>query len=69
MYEFMGGGMGGYMGIFWIVPLVLVIWLSMVLLDGKKEQGKTALNVLKERYAKGEIDHQEFEKMRQDLDV
>jgi len=61
--------MGTGMGIFWMVPFMLIFWIGIVLLIGKKEQGDTPLVILKGRYAKGEIDQQEFEKMRQDLNV
>lgn len=33
-----------------------------------KESGRTALDVLKERYARGEISHEEYEDIRRDLE-
>jgi len=65
MYEFMGSGMG----VFWMIPFMLLIWLSIVLLIGKREHSSTALSILKGRYAKGEIDQHEFEKIRDNLNV
>jgi len=48
-----------------IADLVLAIrWL---LDQGKHERSVTALEILKQRYAKGEIDKQEFEAKKQDL--
>ena len=67
MYDYMGFGMGGYMGLFWLIPLGLIIWVAIVVLDSRKEQSKSSLDILRERYAKGEIDQQEFEQKRREL--
>lgn len=69
MYDYMGSGMGGYMWIFWIIPVGLLIWAVIMVLDSKKEQTKSPLEILQERYAKGEIDKQEFEEKQRDLQV
>ena len=74
----MGGwGMGWFGGIFMIVfwililiALVLVIkWIIQTTGGGKArgKDGSRALDILKERYARGEIDKSEFETMKQDL--
>ncbi len=65
-----GWGLGGglMMLIFWVLVVVLVFWLA-------KEFGRTSesssrsstLDILKERYAKGEIDKKEFEEKKKDL--
>lgn len=67
MYDSMGFGMGGYMWLFWLIPIGLVIWVAMIVADSKKEQAKSPLDILQERYAKGEIDKQEYEKKLRDL--
>ena len=67
-----GYGMG-LMGWGWIAGLVvlgLIIWT--VARSAQKSQQhtstqKTALDILRERYAKGEIDKQEFENKKRDL--
>jgi len=75
MYDYMGfGGMGGYMGFFWLIPLILIIWAAVVVLDSRKEQGKSeqvksALDILQERYARGEINKQEYEEKQRGLQV
>lgn len=67
-----GGGMGGG----WLIGIILigiVIWAVMTLSNGSRGRfggsrpRNDALNILKERYAKGEISREEFEDMKQDL--
>jgi len=66
--------MHGYYGMIWIlgaVILIAVIWFLSK--QGKTDNGNAAksndspLDILKERYAKGEIDKQEFEERKKDL--
>lgn len=60
------GGLG--MILAWVVPLVLLILLSRYFLGDKGERrGKTALEILEERYARGEIDREEYLQRRADL--
>lgn len=68
------GWFGGiFMIVFWIlilVGLVLVIkWLIQATSRGKIEgnTGSRAMEILKERYARGEIDKSQFEAMKRDL--
>ena len=66
-----GMGFGGvFMWLFWILAIIVIVWAVMIVAGGRKEPSakqKTALDILKERYAKGEIDDQEFAQKRKDL--
>ncbi len=66
-----GMGFGGiFMWLFWIIGIIVIVWAVMMVIGGRKEPSakqKTALDILKERYAKGEIDQQEFAQKRKDL--
>ena len=63
----LGGGVG--MLLVWLVPIALVIWLvsSLVKRPGQGPVEKTALDILKERYARGEIGKDEFEQKKRDI--
>lgn len=74
----MMGGYGGYGfgGIFMILWWVLIIigivalvkWIGASSGAGGRSSGDSkALDILKERYARGEIDEQEFQKRKRDL--
>jgi putative membrane protein len=69
----MGGwGMGWIMLLFWIlvlVGLILIIkWLLQMTSGDKKLTGSgRAIDILKERYARGEIDKAEFLAIKKDL--
>lgn len=70
----MGWGFGLFgwifMLLFWILIIVgvvaLIKWLASQS-QGTGERGKTPLDILEERYAKGEINKEEFEAKRKDL--
>ena len=77
MHGFRGFGMGfGWFGlIFFVIILGVIIWFISSILrnstiknierqDGFLNRGKTPLDILEERYAKGEIDDEEFEKRK-----
>lgn len=62
MYGFMGGGMW----IFWLIMLVIGFVLIKSFIKNSKES-ETAIDILKKRYAKGEITKQEFEEQKKTL--
>jgi putative membrane protein len=69
----MGGGMGIGMIIFWIILIVAVVLLFSGAVNGvrgKKQKREDALNpleILNQRYARGEIDKVEYEEKRRNL--
>ncbi len=66
MYSILGGFFSFLM---WILIIILIIWIirnySSLKRDDKKDSN--SLDILKERYAKGEIEREEFETKRKDL--
>lgn len=74
-----GFGFGGAWGIFnsifmlafWILIIVGIVFLIKYLVTqssgSQKSTGESPLDILKKRYAKGEITKEEFNKMKKDL--
>ncbi len=60
---------GGFMWLFWILFIVVMIWVLNTVAGGVKRSEKTesALDILKARYARGEIEREEYEQKRKDL--
>lgn len=73
----MGPGMMGWgcgmgwpwpmMFIFWIVVIAGVIYFVRSTNKGRGAPGESALDILKKRYAKGEINKDEYEKIKKDI--
>ena len=61
------GGGPLFMIVFWIIVVVLIVFLINQTVGKGKEAGESALEILKKRYAKGEIDKEEFEAKKKDL--
>jgi putative membrane protein len=69
-----GWGMGFGFGwiamiIFWTFLILGIVYLVKIIAGGSKKEDKekTAIDILKMRYAKGEIGEEEFEKIKDDL--
>ncbi len=62
-----GGGL--WMVLVWLVPIALAIWLisSRGERPAQNSAEKTALDILKERYARGEIKQDEFEQKKRHI--
>ncbi|MEK7396816.1 MAG: SHOCT domain-containing protein [Candidatus Poribacteria bacterium] len=75
MGPWMGYGTGGYGGIFMMIfglllmvgIVLLVAWLFRHYSIGDRYRDETPLEILKKRYARGEIDKDEFEQRKKDL--
>lgn len=78
-YGMMGSGfMGGYgtmflMPVLWIVVVGLIVWAVLAAVRRPGESGSSSapsdspLEILRRRYAKGEINQEEFEARKKDL--
>ncbi len=74
--HYWGWGFGGWFGgmimmvLFWIVVVVgivaLIRWVSGQ--SPGERSSPSALEILKKRYARGEITKEEFENMKKDID-
>ena len=68
-------GMGWWMGfgsilfvVFWGAVIALVVWgISKTTNRGDTSEKKKPIDIAKERYAKGEISKEEYDKIKQDL--
>lgn len=73
----MGPWMMGYGGIGWFIPIIsvivlgLIIWGVVVLIKSNTKTVSSseysAMDILKKRYARGEIDKTEYEEKKKDL--
>jgi len=73
-YEGHGWGMGLGMGWWWIIgfiALALIIWLVIRATNQSSNKNlsgnKSSLDILKDRYARGEIDEKEFKMRKKEL--
>jgi putative membrane protein len=66
-YGMMGGGYRIIGLIFMILVLIGLVLLIKYLWKGGAKRGDSALEILKKRYASGEINKEEFEEKKKDL--
>jgi len=72
MMGWMGWGGGIGMILFWTIIIVLVVFLIKWFTSQSKrglEKKDSPMDILKRRYARGEIDKKEFEEKKNDLEV
>jgi len=79
-YGMMGPGMMGGYGTMFLVPIIIIVVLGLVVWavvaatqkssgsnDATDNKTETPLDILKRRYAQGEIDKEEYETKKRDL--
>jgi len=80
-YGMMGPGMMGGYGGAWFMPIIMIVFWGLVIWgvvalargvaspsdSGSSNQAASALEILKRRYARGEINKQEYEDRKKDL--
>lgn len=72
-YGMMGGGYWGLFGwlfmiLFWAAIILLIIWLyRQIRGPAPAAAGETALDILKKRYASGEITKDQYDEMKKEL--
>lgn len=70
-YDMMSWG-----GVFWFIPLVLIIAIAVaaykITTSGRRNTNTTinsnTIDLLKERYARGEIDEEQYKRMRDTIE-
>ena len=65
---FFGGGL--LMWVFWLVVLIVLIYVLKIIFGSGSQNSSSneALEILKQRYARGEIDEAEFEQRKKKLE-
>lgn len=66
-YGVVGYGMLIFGFIFWLLILIGLVLLIKYLWEGGAKKEESALELLKKRYARGEISKEEFEEKKKDL--
>lgn len=63
---------GGFMWIFWIVLIAVLVFVIKLVMDsqsgGKTSKEDSPLEILKRRYARGEIDEETYRHRREELE-
>ena len=65
MMGWFGGGI--FMILFWVLFAIFVVWVVREVAGKNLRSGSQALDILKERHAKGEINKEEFESEKKDI--
>ena len=65
MMGWFGGGI--IMIVFWALFIALSVWVVREFSEKNSKSSSNALDILKERYAKGEINKEEFESKKKDI--
>ncbi|MBI5627368.1 MAG: SHOCT domain-containing protein [Candidatus Rokubacteria bacterium] len=68
LWGFWGIGMALFMFLFWALVIVaIVVGIRWLVREGRPAASDSALDILRQRYARGEINREEYEAKRRDL--
>ena len=75
MMSGMGWSVMWFSWIFWLIIIGFIIWGVVSIVNNNRERdqrhymppGESALDILKKRYARGEINKEQFEQMKRDI--
>jgi len=68
MWGAWGFGMMFMMVLFWVLVVIgIVLAIRWLVSQGKESRSDSALEILRQRYARGEINKEEFESRKRDL--
>lgn len=63
---------GGFMWIFWLLLIVFLVFIIKAVAGGKSgsknSMADSPLEIIKKRYARGEIDEEEYKRLRKELE-
>lgn len=62
---------GGFMWVFWVLLIAVIFFIIKNMNKGQPGSnmgGETPLDILKKRYARGEIKEEEYEQIRKKID-
>lgn len=68
MHAFDGFG-GGWMMVIWLILFILlaIVLVKVIMNSGNKKRDESPMDILEKRYARGEIDKEEFEERKNQL--
>ncbi len=66
MNEYAMGGWSFFMLIFWVLVIVAIVWLatSMKRQKSPENEKESEMDILRKRFARGEIDANQYEEMK-----
>ncbi|RRQ23828.1 SHOCT domain-containing protein [Guyparkeria sp. SCN-R1] len=66
--HYMGFG-GGFMWVIWILVIAAIVWLVVAMSRQDRSSGEPSpREILDRRYARGEIDKETYQRMKDELD-
>ncbi|MBI2135477.1 SHOCT domain-containing protein [Candidatus Woesearchaeota archaeon] len=68
MMNLMGGGIMGFGFLFMLLFWGLIIWIAVTFINGfSTSKDENSLDIIKKRYAKGEITKKQYEQMKKEI--